>query len=426
MACALRTRAHRPNLLSLPVSLRTATYQTSRCFSATPARQLSLLDIAITPPTYLLDSLHAAGLPWCAVLPTTALLVRGVLVYYTSIRPARASAQIHANLIPLASARARAKIHGLDAQEARKDMPALFQQLDMIFSAWWVRQMELHRLGKMFGAPRFRPTGLVNFGMLIAVTEAVRMKCGSREGLLPMLLTPFEWVGSWLAQWEPSHAKDTTEAASAPEMKTREEMMEERIREASTVDESGNTSIDYAQLQQMAPQPPKPYEALFDPSFTDEGFSWCLDLTLPDSTFLLPTSLALFMAFNIIFRPRIAPVRPRTPHQTVDPAIKDHSANQPDLPDPVRKSLSSPAPRTLAEKLNLPPITNLQRIGLSISLVFWFAALKMPAAILLYFVPSLVVGWVQRQWLEQRMPVRGAVQPCRRPLRWRARRDWTG
>jgi len=72
----------------------------------------------------------------------------------------------------------------------------------------------------------------------------------------------------------------------------------------------------------------------------------------------------------------------------------------------------------------MPPITNLQRIGLCITILFWFAALKMPAAILLYFVPSLMMGWVQRVWLERKVPVLPPIMACRRPLRYRVKKEW--
>ncbi|KAI7600898.1 hypothetical protein KC346_g13070, partial [Hortaea werneckii] len=84
MATPLRTRALRPSLFHLPPALRVSAFQATtaqRSFTSTSA-PFTLVDLAVTPPSYLLDLLHTSlGLPWYAVLPATALVVRSSLLY---------------------------------------------------------------------------------------------------------------------------------------------------------------------------------------------------------------------------------------------------------------------------------------------------------------------------------------------------------
>ncbi|KAK5127333.1 hypothetical protein LTR85_006672 [Meristemomyces frigidus] len=426
----LTTRVARASILTLPPHLRVAAYQQSRSFSASAPRKLTLVDIAVAGPTALIDTLHStAGLPWYAVLPTAAILVRGMLVYYLSALPARRAAQVQSSLVPLASARTLHKLNNPAAQQREQVLPAPLKPLSRMIRAFWERNVELHRLGKQFGAPKFHPRGVLNFGMLIAFTEAIRMKCNSREGLLPLVLSPFEAVARTLYPDRYPAAPVAPEASAEPD--------EEALQAATTADEDGMTSIDLSRLRGAEEPSTHVYSAYFDPTLKDEGFSWCMDLTAPDPTLLLPTALALTMATNIIFRPTAG--RPKTssppplashatPTSTQLPvalpgAYDQHTTtpitSTPGAPD----APPSPDPRGVLAKY-LPPITNLQRIGLCITILFWFAALKMPAAILLYFVPSLIVGALQRRWLDRKVPVLPPVQPCRRPLRYKVRKEW--
>ncbi|KAK4541217.1 hypothetical protein LTR36_008133 [Oleoguttula mirabilis] len=405
----LASRAARASLFHLPPPLRVATYHQSRAFSASAPRNFTLVDIAVAGPSALVDSLHNTGLPWYATLPTAAVLVRGVLVYYLSALPARRAARVQANLVPLASARTLHKLNDANAQARLQKLPPSLRPLSRMIRGYWFRSLELHKLGKLFGAPRFHPRGILNFGMLIAFTEAIRIKCGSREGLLPLVLSPFEWVAM-----QTMPGQFPTVAPPEPSG-----LGEEQLQAATTVSEDGMTSIDLSQLR--VAQPGHAHSAHLDPTLTDEGLFWCLDLTAPDPTFLLPTLLSLTMAANIIFRPTAGKPKASSPAAATPRALTT-SEEQIASPE-ARKILQAPPAQGILSRY-IGPMNFGQRIGLCISIVFFFAALKMPAAILLYFIPSMIMGGLQRMWLDRKVPITPPIQPCRRPLRFKVRKEW--
>ncbi|TKA24771.1 hypothetical protein B0A50_05759 [Salinomyces thailandicus] len=413
MATTFFHRAVRPSFFSLPPALRLALHHPHlpRAFSATPTRKLSLVDVAVTPPTYLLDALHATGLPWFAALPAAAVLVRGVLVYYLSVLPSYRAARIQANLVPLAFARAHGHNSSPAAMRRREVLPPRWVQLDFYIRGFCDRQMQLHRLGKQFGAPRFHPRGVLNFVALIAFTESIRMKCASHEGLLPIVLWPFEKVARLVNPGTSSTPPPTPPPDPAAKAGS---FTDDQLRAATITNPDGTTSIDPTLLISQAPaSPPDPsaYAAYFDPTLQNEGLPWCLDLTAADTTFILPTTLAVVTAANIIFGSPTQARRPPPSYPNLsNPTTAKGQAPNVDIAPP-RRSL-------------IPRLTNFQRIGLSITLGFWFVALKIPAGILLYFVTSLLVGRLQRRWLEIRMPPLTPVQPCTRPLRFRVRKEW--
>ncbi|TKA75878.1 hypothetical protein B0A55_04858 [Friedmanniomyces simplex] len=187
-----------------------------------------------------------------------------------------------------------------------------------------------------------------------------------------------------------------------------DEVLAARLEQTAATDESGNTAYD---LSPVGPTPSAAVEptAYFDPSMQTEGLSWCIDLTAPDSTFILPVVLWLSISANIIFRrtaggsktaasPKAEDATPRKAEFKVD----DFTTGPMD--PKALKVLTAPTygENTRVEPFLgfLPPINNAQRIGLCIAMALGGAMLQMPAAVLLYFIPSLAVGWVQRRWLD--------------------------
>jgi inner membrane protein COX18 len=65
-----------------------------------------------------------------------------------------------------------------------------------------------------------------------------------------------------------------------------------------------------------------------------------------------------------------------------------------------------------------------QRLGLSFSLIFGIAATQFPAAVLLYLVPSMTMGWLQTRWLDVKYPIPGVVEPCKKPVRFKVRKEF--
>ncbi|GAB1743889.1 hypothetical protein NU219Hw_g940t1 [Hortaea werneckii] len=424
MATPLRTRALRPSLFHLPPALRVSAFQATtaqRTFSSTSA-PFTLVDIAVTPPSYLLDLLHTSlGLPWYVVLPATALVVRSSLLYFLSSRDNRRTQGLRANLVPVAAARVTRQLNSPEAVQTRQRTPPRLRPFFEAFKGWNTRRHEYRTLQKQFGVSPLRAGFLLNFGILIAVTEAVRMRCGSREGLLPLALHPFEKLREALFGEVPTPSPESA-AASGEGAAAARGLSEDQLRAAMITDADGNVTVDFAQLQQAAqdlPQAPTAYSASFDPSLQFEGLPWCLDLTLPDSSFILPTSLVLIIATGIIFNnPARFLSKPRS-----SPAVKPPAPT----PSPSPTQQQPPTlPSTPPFRL-LPRITNLQRLQLSILFPFWLAALQFPAAIVLYIASSSAITNLQKLWVYRKMMGDGVgvgIQPCRRPLRLKVRKEW--
>lgn len=419
MASILSSRAFRSCFLSLPPHLRTQTHITTRSFSASSSRRLDLVDFAVAGPSAVLDAIHNLGIPWHTALPLTAVLVRTTLVYYISLRPARRDRQIQNQLVPLAAAHMVVRQNSPEQRKWREKMnkdisdPTL-RAFDDRISRWWGYQKVMARLGKEYGVRKFRPWGLLNFGVLIAFTEAIRLKCGTRDGLLRLLLRPFQ------EGFKPDAAAPAVEPALYDPVKALAERLEaawEKIlaipqipprpspihrQSSETVEAATSIPNDHPEslpveipeetiaTQHLAPVSTEPTSLYFDPTLQTEGLSWATDLTVLDPTFILPFGLLVTMMANSLLRP-------------IPPGAIPTSSD----------------PGTQAARMFY-----YRRWSLSFAWLFFFATIKMPAAILLYFIPSLAVGWVQQRWMDWRYPIQPAILPCKRPIRMKIRRGW--
>ncbi|KAK0947197.1 hypothetical protein LTR29_001480 [Friedmanniomyces endolithicus] len=294
---------------------------------------------------------------------------------------------------------------------------------------WRVRWRILEVLGKQFKLTSPWKRSMINFFTLISFTEAVRLKCGSREGLLSFMLTPLEWIIKALV-----HNQYPPAPVPAPQPKmSHDEDLAQRLEMTATTGESGNVSYDLSRLN-AAPGAGEP-SAYLDTSLQAEGLNWCVDLTAPDPTFILPILLWLSVSANIIFQGTAG--RPMKVAVPTSAKAKDAASQSPELkPDQTFDSgaVSPEALNTLTAPAYgsnnsdkrflgfLPPVTNLQRNQLCIVLAIMGAMLKIPAAIFLYWIPSLAIGAVQRRWLAAKFPLRPPIQPCRRPLRGRVKK----
>ncbi|KAK5116635.1 hypothetical protein LTR62_007309 [Meristemomyces frigidus] len=432
-------------LLRLPPHLRFSPYQ--RTFSSTCKQNSTLVDILSTPPTYLLDTLRATGLPWYLVLPTSALLVRGVLTYYIATLPNHKAAQIQSNLQSLAAARLvmEGSQPGKRGEQRRRvqRLKRTGTSLVMIqLRENWLRFKTMNatmgRLQKVFGVKYVWSRWFLNFSTLIAMTEAIRMKCGSRTGLLSVVLSPVErsygQVGMSLADTTIGHwfglEKSLASMETAPQLSA-DELLAQRLEETMKIDEHGNAVYNFSALPPPPPEP-SPYLSSLDPTLHTEGFAWVTDLTLPDTTFTLSIALGAILMLNIIYRPTIG--GPRKPPQA--PAEAPAEARSPDLgpnlgnipPNAMATLAAPPYNRTTSNPTSFlaifPPITNFQRLQLIFTGVFMCLSTNLPAGILLYLIPNFVIGQMQTRWLTLRYPVRAAIRPCVRPLRLRVRREW--
>lgn len=411
----------RPSLLSLPPHLRIAVHQ-HRTFCASTPRQSTLVDLATAGPSFIMDSLHYLGIPWHTTIPLTAVLIRSTFVYYISTLPAHKTRQNMNTLVPLVNAYTRLQ-QGSDRERLKTQQMSNRGVAPYQWAAHnlWTRfkyfQIAMWKYGNIFGTGGLRRlgTGLMNFGVLIAFTEAIRIKCGTKQGLLSVVLTPFEFVGRTIAPGQFEKVQDPAEVLAA---------RMEKIAEAK-----GGEMVNLSDLKLPPPAPgPDITSPFFDSTLQTEGLSWCPDLTISDPTAILPLAVAVTMGASIVLRPTRTSSATKFTPSTTD---STEPIAQSDLNLPNSAALSPEAAATLAApQPKLRPgffdinLTIGQRVGLSVAALFALVAQNMPAAILLYFIPSIVVGWVQARWLDIKFPVRPAIQPCRRPLPMKKIKEW--
>ena len=269
----------------------------------------------------------------------------------------------------------------------------------------------------MFGLSGWRRYGggLANFGVLIAFSEAIRLKCGTRQGLLGLILSPIEWTGRKVAPGAFEKVPDPAEQLAA---------RIEKIQEAQ-----GGELVDLSE-HSLKPTPlsgPDTTSPYFDPTLQTEGLAWCPDLTLPDPAGALPFVVFAAITTTVLFQP----IKQNTLTSTLRaPGMGSDGDPQFQFPVPRDASpesaatLSTPQPKLLPTFLRRR-LTGTQLLGLIFAYVFGLVAHNLPAAILLYFIPSILVGWVQARWLDVKFPVRPAVQPCKRPLRMKKWKEWS-
>lgn len=452
----------RTALLALPSNLRVAVYQHHfRHFSVSTPKRFNLVDAAAAGPTLLLQAVHALGLPWCIALPATAVLVRSTFVYYLGTLPNRKAQARRAGLIPLANARLLWQLRKQAATlpvitHADVSGVAKLQRTYFMWEKWHTVSGDM---AKQWGAARWTWRRFINFGILIAFTESVRRLCGAREGLLPLLLGPFQSLGRKILP-ELFDLSDKY-AGAVPQEADRYMQMATKMRDAQQVQLDASTATDRGAFSgEGAFDPSIHAEGLqhtalgadaqaalqnhvnvvannsypwFDPTLQTEGFAWCTDLTLPDPTFMLPLALSASLAAATLLAPRVKGDVEKTP-----PAAKSEIEEHPSDPERPRRDLTEdtiirrladrPPPQTPWQKLNntrlMEGITNAQRLYLCFSILMFFVALRMPAAVLLYFIPSTWTGIVQTRLLDQRYPLRPMATRCTRPIRVKHRKMW--
>ena len=396
----LASRAAHPNartrFLSLPPHLRLLSHQqSSRSFSASPSSKIDLVDVFTFPPLTVLKGLHAVGIPWYAAIPTTAILIRGVFGYYFSAVPARRRAQIRSNLNPLIAARVGHEMQtnptGAGTRLA-KLMPFSPLVRARLYPRWAIIKYS-HQLGSKFRAGVIAWTSPLQFISLIASTEAVRMLCGSREGLLSTILTPFTILGRFIApEYFPAGVNPVDAIADAYVNKV-EQVRQARLQSLQENGASNGIDLDAVSGNVLSAPHPLPSQLVntdaphFDPSLQTEGLSWCTDLTAVDPMMVLPSLAAVAMAGNILANPH---------------------------------PISGP----LSLKNVLRRYSSMQYVGMGIACAFGYAFQSAPAAVILYFFSSIVTGIVQRKLLDFTMPLRSPIMPCKRRTRVRNKKQF--
>ncbi|THV79856.1 hypothetical protein D6C98_03554 [Aureobasidium pullulans] len=343
-------------------------------------------------PAAFLETLHATGLPWFAVLPLSAVLVRSFFIYPVFQKPLREKLVDRAQIQPLVDAHMSILRRNIRSE----GLPQAVGKLQMVLSSFTVRarlQSILFNRG-WWGGHR-----IMMFASTIWVSDALRRLMGAKEGLLKFILGPFDWTVSWLlpktapeptsgeALERPAAASEPNamlESNAAEPMQPTQEFAPDLLSSTSTTQEAvANLSVEQA-ASVAANHANTPW---FDPTLMTEGFFWCPDLTTSDPTFILPIMFSSTFIASIYFAPRIAGAATST----------------------GRENTSKP--------------TNAQRIGLTIATLSFIPALQMPAGLLLYFITNIVVNNVQSRWLAYTKPIHPAPTACKRPVRTQRSRE---
>jgi inner membrane protein COX18 len=394
----------RARFLSLPPHLRRLSHQQpSRYFSSSPSNKVQLADVFAGPPLYLLEGLHFVGLPWYAAIPLASVLIRGVVGYYLAAVPARRRQIIRSNLNPLIAARVRNDMSYSLTGEGTS-LAKFIPSPDLRKKVWptWLLWTVSQQYGKKFGAPMLALSSFFNFLSLISTSEAVRMLCGAREGLLTTLLTPFTWLGRLFA---PNYFPPGVSAVDAMANAYADKVEQLRQARLQDVQEDGaDKGIDLDALSGNVLQNPQPLPSQlvnadmshFDPSLQTEGLAWCVDLTVADPYSVLPILTCAMMAGNVLLNPR-----------------------------PI------PAPTSLPNGLAWLPVRFFmqrysfgQKFVLAIVCALGAGLREVPAAVNLYLLVSIVTGFVQRRLVNFNMPLRPAIKPCLRRTRVRSKKQF--
>lgn len=418
----LRVAAYRQSLASHIVKPHTST-QTLRSFSASATRRNAFTETLLTPCNLVLDALHLA-LPWYAAIPMTAVLVRTLIVYPFSLKPARSRAIKHVYLIPIATAKSNVRMlqaQMLERLDKYKHTPFYMQIRE--FTRFWEYNKAIHQVGKTLGAPRFSWTTPLNLVTLFAFTEAIRLKCGFGTGLFSILTKPLSNIATYLdpKRFPSSPPPPPPEPSSQQRLA---ELMAERMEAVRNLEAAQGQATSNAADLANQPFPPAidpAMSAAADPTLHTEGLSWFVDLTLPDPTLTLPILVGLSISLNVIFRaafrkPNISQMKNEEPIEFTERSDSGKTKQQ--------KAISKDATPNLPPlSASRPPLSLFERLTLTWALLFGMWSTYLPSAFLLYFISARVMGFLQSRYMEVKLPMPKPLKACRRPVRHRLRRS---
>jgi inner membrane protein COX18 len=349
------------SFLRLPPHVRISLFrQQSRPFS---------LDLLVAFPHTILTDLHATGLPWAAVIPISAIVIR-VFITVTMTIPSRHAMQRQIKLVPLKSAYRRAahlqtskmlaKKGAVETKIIQDDLKKECDEYDKALDERW--------LGNFRWFWRWSP--LLQLPIFLSVMEAVRSMIGMQQGLLGVAQSILR--ESLLGT---THAADATAASS--------EIGSSPV---------GHDAVDVPTIGQVVasnlsatPSPPTTVPTVyqpewFEPTMMTEGLPWMLDLTIADPTpfpFTMSFIVSGFMLGNILLSgPR------KVPGMVISP---------------FRRGLTRVL---ILFALGIGPLT-----------------LHLPAGMVYYWACSSASGLAANLLMDRMDPLKGSVKPCKRPLR---------
>lgn len=473
MASLLSSATLSSRFLQLPPALRASTYQAAtalrpssarvktssspsaspsacprRAFSATASRPApSINEIIVSPFTFVLDSIHAIGLPWYAAIPAAAVLFRSTVGYYFSALPARKRQIARWSIMPLMLSKVKVDIMAKEwnLTMENKNSPARL--------AWERVKISLkvpYELGKQFKVPHISGSSFVGFGLLIGFGEAIRIKCGAGKGMVAFLVDSVQALVPRVRTEEPAdpYGGMSKEEYLADRLYKWREAQEAQ---AASPGEALSNATSPTQLPPMYTETTSTYTDIMDPSLKTEGFLWFQDLTLPDPTFGLPIIFIAAHLLNALVAPKAVPrpsksdmmARHNTTLEQLQAPGSSNSTRSKSNAVPAQAAVSAKAAEEVriamqtAEKLEkerqilsrkrkplfarLPIPTRLQLAG---GFIFAMVSSHFPAAILLYIIPSMFTTFFQRLWLNAKHPLHEQIAPCKRPMRVKLRREY--
>lgn len=279
-----------------------------------------------------IDSIHSVtSLPWVAVLPFTAIIVRTFITLPLTIYT-RKNTQKQWDLTPLMTAWShqirkdtmRQKGHLGPAVVARDAAKELRIKRRQIYRRWDCSRWK-----------GFVP--MVSLFVWLPVMETIRNMTGANVGILGLVMGEDGYKGK-----------------------------------ASNVGVSSEQAT--VSPESLVTDLPRNQNQFFEPTLVTEGGLWFPDLTASDPLLLLPFMLSASMFLNLM------PSR--------------------------RKSLNVPGATVSTSQRRL---TNILKV---MALAVGPLTLQMPAGMLIYWITSMTLGYIQSVVLDIYMPLRPPVLPC--------------
>jgi len=341
--------------------------------------------------------LNTIGLPWWAAIPAAAALIRTAITFPLFEIPVRKAHIRRAQIRPLEEARM-----SLIARKSIQQYPLLEPYRRLIHLAW-ERKKGVDQYSKAYKTEPSRLQGYGGFAVLLTVSEAIRRMCDTRQGLLGLLLGPFEY-------FIPDYVREAVGLKSLETIKLDPSLT---AGPASAAPQPVQPDLAASGLQETAvASSSTDLSSWVEPTFQQGGLAWIPDLTLADPTLTLPFLLSGGFIASIYMS-----------------ALSSPEVHPPDVPirltDTYAATLDSVASDSdaLKHKSLIPNFTTGHRIGLTFAVLIFFPAMQMPSALLLYYIANIGVGMFHQRVLSVLYPLRMAPGACKRPIRVSPFRD---
>ncbi|KAL1304707.1 hypothetical protein AAFC00_003656 [Neodothiora populina] len=282
-------RPGRRPIFALPVTQRPSAYQVPLASRSLSIRaivdDLNVSSAVALLPASAMEALHTIGLPWWAVFPLSAVLIRTLVVYPLFQKPVRKAQLERIAIGPLVDAEM-----GFRRRQIRKAHLLVPQNKLKTYVARWLISRRLRT--SMFNQATLSPRRFASIFTLIAVSDGIRRLSGHKEGLLRIFLGPF----------------DRLSASPAPASEQNPLLDQANIGHTSTTADTAATDTTLqASASNLAIDSP-----WFEHDLLIDGLPWCTDLTAADPTLVLPFVFSATWFASVYFAPRLQGVNGQT------------------------------------------------------------------------------------------------------------------